>query len=459
LCFLGCACTVLYLIIAVIFWTDALFRQSRALEIAIFATIALLAVLYFGGIRLVDQTTTRTVRVFACLFAFLGFVSGPVDSTDVFFYIAQGWGQSHYGSNPYSQVLRDIPQSGNDPMIASRWMVLNRNPWLDEPLPYGFLFALVTRSIAWLGQGNWWLTLALFNFLNLIMHASIIYLLWRLASMMPGANPHLIVYLYTWSPLVVLQFLINVHNDILMAALILFAFYLRTRKCYAWVMPALVAAGFVKYAAFALIPFVIVFLIQQRAYKALFRGLMASAVLATIVSLPYASAFTAFKFGQIVEQYTESSGSLHAFITFTVRSVARSIGAGAFDLGIFGRYAKAFFWTVVLLFIVWQLVRNWITAEDAPVDVVRRWTSVLFAIIFVGSSQFYSWYIGMVFPLSLLAAGQSRITYLIVLLSSTHLLFAFLRGKAIGYFLASTAIPVLIAYVRRQNSSISPRCW
>jgi hypothetical protein len=53
-------------------------------------------------------------------------------------------------------VLRNVAGATEDPMIQNEWMARNRNPWLDIPMPYGFLFALVARTIAWLGRGSFW---------------------------------------------------------------------------------------------------------------------------------------------------------------------------------------------------------------------------------------------------------------------------------------------------------------
>ena len=85
-------------------------------------------------------------------------------------------------------------------------------------------------------------------------------------------------------------------------------------------------------------------------------------------------------------------------------------------------------------------------------EVADRWTSILFAVVFIGSSQFYTWYIGMVFPLSLLGLGGSRLTDIIVLLSGTHMAFNFMRGKAIGYFLLTTALPVMFVLWRNHKA-------
>jgi hypothetical protein len=453
LCVLGCAGSVLYLFLAAVFWTDAIFLQSRLLTVSIYAAVALLSLFYFAGIPLVRRTSVRVIVVFAAIFGFVGFIAGPFDSTDVFYYMAQGWEQHHYRGNPYSQVLRDIPEGLNDPMIASRWMELNRNPWLDEPLPYGFAFAIVARTIAWLGGGNWLFTLGLFSLLNLAIHGLMAYLLWKIAPLIPGTDPRLVLYLYTWSPLIVLQFLVNSHNDLIMASLILLAFYMIVAKRDVWALPALVAAGFVKYLAFALVPFVLAYLVRKRAWKQIVVTVTLSLILTAVVSAPYVGAISTFKFAQIYEQFAESSGSLHAFLTFSARAVSRLAAVEEFEIAAFSRMSKILLWSIVGLFTLYQLRRAWAGRRYTPKEIATRWTSVLFAIVFIGSSQFYSWYIGILFPLSLLGAGRSVLTDIVVMLSGTHLLFAFLRGKAIGYFLISTAIPITVILWWRERAS------
>src|SRR5262245_28290962 len=110
-----------------------------------------------GSLR--TGAAASTVVSFAVLLGAIGFVTPPFDSTDVFFYMAMGWQQAHYGANPYSRVLRDVDGSDRDPMIQNEWMWRNRNPWLDIPMPYGPLFAVVARTIAWLNRGNFRATL------------------------------------------------------------------------------------------------------------------------------------------------------------------------------------------------------------------------------------------------------------------------------------------------------------
>src|SRR5206468_2091043 len=163
------------------------------------------------------------------------------------------------------------------------------------------------------GSGNWWFTFGLFNLLNLAIHAGISYLLWRIAKLIPSIEPKIVLYLYSWSPLVVLQFLVNAHNDIIMASLILLAFYLLLRGRVAWSLPALVAAGFVKYAAFAIMPFAFLFVLRRHGSKAAAKTLGLSAIVGAAVSLPYIWGLPGFKVQQVIEQFTDSTGSLHTF--------------------------------------------------------------------------------------------------------------------------------------------------
>jgi hypothetical protein len=454
LCLLGSVSSLLYLSLAVIFWTDAIFDKSGRVQTAIYIIIGALTLLYFTGIRMVRETSVRDILVCGAVFAVIGFAAGPFDSTDVFFYIAQGWNQTNYDANPYSDVLRDNPSGLKDPMIATRWMQLNRNPWLDEPIPYGFGFALLTRFIAWVGSGNWWLTLALFNLLNLAIHAAVGWLLWRTAALIPGTNPKLILYLYAWSPLIVLQYLANVHNDIIMASLIVLAFYLMLSGRVAWALPAIVAAGFVKYVAFALAPFALTYVYRRHGRKQAIKAVVMSIAVGVAVSFPYVWELQSFKLDAFLAQLTESTGSLHAFVTFSYRAISRLILSETPGLESFSSIAKIGLWSIVAAWALYQLSKSW-RRKGGPREVATRWTSILFAVIFVGSSQFYAWYIGMLFPMALLGTGASRLTDIVVLLSGTHMALTFMRGRSIGYFLLATLIPVLFVIWNQKNRSES----
>lgn len=450
----GLMSLLIYLLIAVTFWTEAVFRRTFAIQVLLYASLGALTLLYFLTIPLVRKSGLKLVLVFGIAIAAVGFLTSPFDSTDVFFYMAQGWLQSHYGNNPYVSVLRDIPDGGNDSMIYNRWMELNQNPWLDEPMPYGFGFALIARLITWLGDGHWWPTFFLFRLINLAMHVAIGYLLWKTAAFIPGAEPKLVMYLYAWNPLVVLQYLANSHNDLIMGALILLGFFLLCRKRPTWLLSVLVLAGFVKYAAFVLVPLAFVVVLRQYDSPATVKSVALAVLTAAAVCHPYIWDAQEFKFHDVVSQLSESRGSMHAFMMYPLEAVFSAISPIVdIDLGLVSRICRRILWLFVVVVGIRELRRSWSRQASTPREVAIRWTSILFAVMFVGSSQFYAWYIGMIFPLSLLCAGTSTISDILVLLSGTHMMgFTFLRRNHFAYFLLATAIPALLVILWRRSS-------
>src|SRR6185369_5473454 len=213
LCVLGLASLGFYLALATFLWTAWSFKNRIIDEVLLVIAAGALVIFYFWGLKFVPRASTRVIVTFAIAVGVAGFMTPPFDSTDVFFYMATGWQQTHYGSNPYSELLRTVDGALEDPMIQNEWMARNRNPWMDIPLPYGFLFALISRTIAWLGDGNFWLTLVLFNSLNVLMHAGTALFLWKAGKLLPDGSGKVMLYLYTWNPFVIFQYLADVHND------------------------------------------------------------------------------------------------------------------------------------------------------------------------------------------------------------------------------------------------------
>jgi hypothetical protein len=149
---LGCCSLAFYCILSGLFWNNFTSTATRADDATVFVAAAALVIIYFYGRRWAKNVSTVLIVGFALAFALVGVFIVPFDSTDVFFYMATGWQQAHYANNPYSTSLRDISEILDDPMVQNEWMARNRNPWLDLPLPYGFLFALISKGIAWIGQ-------------------------------------------------------------------------------------------------------------------------------------------------------------------------------------------------------------------------------------------------------------------------------------------------------------------
>src|SRR5215471_11882753 len=302
-------------------------------------------------------------------------------------------------------------------------MARNRNPWLDIPIPYGFLFALLARGLTWIGDGNFWRTLFLFKCMNLLMHAGTALFLWKSAKWLPESNGKAILYLYSWNPFAMLQYLADSHNDIIVAFLVVLAAYLLLKNRPLWSLPLLVAAGLVKYVTLVLVPFDLVFLVRQKGWREGVRAVLISVGLILAAAAPYAAEYASFKYSLIWAQLSESTGSLHTFVLYSFRAVARLWPALRGSVTTFGLVTQAGLWIVFTLFVLHQLYISWRERGTEPLTMIQRWTSIMFVLIFIASSQFYAWYLGMMFPLALLTHGTTILADCVVALSGAHLLW------------------------------------
>ncbi|HME99287.1 MAG TPA: hypothetical protein VKK06_05380 [Terriglobia bacterium] len=455
---LGICSVLLYAALAAFFWTAWSFKNHWTDEVVILVATGALVILYFTGIKFARHTAVSAIVTFAIAIAIVGFIMPPFDSTDVFFYMATGWQQAHYGSNPYSRLLRNVDGAADDPMIQNAWMARNRNPWLDIPIPYGFLFALLARGLTWIGDGNFWRTLFLFKCMNLLMHAGTALFLWKSAKWLPESNGKAILYLYSWNPFAMLQYLADSHNDIIVAFLVVLAAYFLLKNRPIWSVPLLVAAALVKYVTLVLVPFAFIFLIRRKGWREGVRAIVISVALVLAAAAPYATEYTSFKYRLILVQFSDSTGSLHAFVVYSFRALARMWPVLLGSVSNFGVVTKALLWIVFTIFVLHQLYVSWREPEEKPITMIQRWTSIMFVLIFVASSQFFAWYLGMMFPLALLTHRKTILAGCVIALSGTHMLsFTFLRRKAIGYFVFATLIPILYLMTQKWRLIASGR--
>jgi hypothetical protein len=412
------------------------------------ASLTILLILYWAGYRELGayavQSSTRLISRFGISIATIALLTIPYDSTDAFLYVGMGWAQSHYGLNPYANVLRDVSNPTLDPMIGAEWMVFNKNPWLDLPLVYGPLFGSLIHGAAIAGQGNWWLTLFIVKLINVAAYALVAWLVWNIGRRLGHERADRAMYLFMWSPLILLHHIANGHNDLLMGCLILLAFYFVVIGRPLWAPSILVAAGMVKYLALVLVPLAVVVAARKHGWK--YAGWSAALAVSTmaVTSLPYLEQISDFKFDLIIAQLDKiTAGSLFGALYYTWRAFAG--GTSAFlSLETFGRVLKVLLWAgsiVVLLRAVYAFCRRRdLTAER----IAFTWAFILFVLIFGASSQFYAWYIGMVLPLALVLSPRHPLRDLMILLSGTHLVsFTSISRKAIGYFLLGTGAGVL----------------
>lgn len=448
------ALTALVYLLTFVFYLrgpDSHGRTAKEL-FAWFCVLTLLPLFHAGYVRVRDAgagAPVRAVVIFGALFCLIAAFVYPFHSTDVFGYINRGWQQVHYQQNPYVYTTAEMPGWQQDPMVWEHWIY--------NPNPYGFLFTLLARVLAWLGGGNWALTLGLFKLLNAAAYAFTAWLVWKGARLLGQERPAVALYAFMWNPLVLMHHIANGHNDILVGCLVALALYLAVRGAELWIIPVLVAATFLKYAPALLIPPALVFIIKRKGWKTAAAGCALGAAVAVLVSLPYVQDWRQFRLEDIRDNASLIDNSLHSLLIHIYENLSKL----APTLAQFHDAANTVIKNAIRLgFVVFLLVAYVRVPKDFSARrLIEKSALILFVLVCVATSKFNAWYIGMFLPAALLIEEGHWLRRLAVLISCAELLSItfFKQAYMLNYF-AMILVPAWIVFrqVRKERALAAP---
>ncbi|MDO9065955.1 MAG: hypothetical protein Q7U96_02590, partial [Chloroflexota bacterium] len=182
------------------------------------------------------------------LFAVTAAAVYPVGALDVFDNIFYGRMAAFYGANP---LLTAPDAFATDPLYPYA-------AWTWWPIPYGPIWAAVDALLSRLSNGELLPGLVAFKALNLGLYVACTGLI---AAILGRTRPGYVAagtLLFAWNPLVVLEGLASVHNDLGLMVLVLLAFYLHQRGHALWGLAALLVSVLVKFVPLALTPLYLV---------------------------------------------------------------------------------------------------------------------------------------------------------------------------------------------------------
>lgn len=132
------------------------------------------------------------------------------------------------------------------------------NYWSDTTVIYGAVWTLVCRIVGLFSFGNIDLGMFVFKLLNVIVHLLNCYLIYKIS------NKKIFTLLYGINPLVLLEGIACVHNDIFMILFILLSLYFLVKKKNLLVSVIFLAiATAVKYFSIILLPFIIIYYFRK----------------------------------------------------------------------------------------------------------------------------------------------------------------------------------------------------
>jgi hypothetical protein len=383
------------------------------------------------------------------VFSWFALYTQPFQSTDIYGYINRGWQQFHYATNPYVTTIDGISGWGEDPMF--------RNHWVNNPIPYGFLFAHITRFICYLGEGDWHQTLLAFKWLSWFALAGCAVLVNHALKCLKR-SPHeriLAAYLLLWNPLIVMHQLVNGHNDILMGFFTTLASVFVISGQALWILPSLIAAGFIKYLPFMLLPFGALWIWHQAQEKTIYYkfGLLGLALgVSVLIAYPYVLDFDAFRFGDIGGNATVTHNSLAALIHHGYKNIlSKLLPFLKVTVSPINTMVKVLLWGgffTLYVKLLWQWLKPTPSEKEKRVPNQAKWIFQIVLLQFVlvcwVSSKFYAWYLGMFFPMAFLLPQGHPLRKMIIAVSCAQMLSITFLGQAhMANFILMTLLPCL----------------
>ena len=214
---------------------------NRPLSTIIFFFLVLSCTfLYFLVLKLRQNFTPKQLWTLLFALCSLLFVSYPAFAHDIFNYMFDARTVVKYAQNPYLTTPLDFP---NDD-----WTRFMRWTHVSSVYPPGWLITTIPFYL--LGFGKFTLTLLSFKFLGMISFLASSWLMLKIAGR------HAWV-LWSFNPMILIESLSSVHNEITMVAFTLLAFYIvGVNKKNAASYFSLIFAGLIKYISFLLLPFI-----------------------------------------------------------------------------------------------------------------------------------------------------------------------------------------------------------
>ncbi|MFZ2446448.1 MAG: hypothetical protein WAW37_08825 [Syntrophobacteraceae bacterium] len=371
-----------------------------------------LAVSYVKGYRAL-RALPPSGRVHTVIFAFAGafllvsMLTNAFHSTDVRCYVNLGWMQAHYHQNPYAVTIPQIPGWREDPVFYPEW--------LQIPAPYGFVFSWLAAKICQAGNGVYWATVLLFKTLNVAAVVLTAVVLWLGCRDLGVPDAESVLYLFLWSPLLLIHGVANAHNDVLMAFFTVTGLYLALRDNCFPVLPVLMLGVLVKYASAVILPFAVLYLARRHGWGRAAAGVAGAVGVLVLFSLPYVGGD--FQFWRSFQGMTGVHNSIPALLFFPFEVLGGLRPSLNATISAIESAIRIPFWIGFLLFGLWMGFKR-LRMPDYPLEMFLRDCLLMqFILICVVSSKYYAWYLCMIFPLCLWLPSGDRLRGVVLALS------------------------------------------
>lgn len=329
----------------------------------------------------------KSVLIFVALSSLLFVFVLPFTSGDIFYYLGIGRiNISKYGQNPYYVTIKDFVDNGNEALLENDSVLKQgyEHYWGNTTVVYGPVWTLICRFVSFLSFGNVDFGLLLFKLLALVVHILNCYLIYKIT------NRKMFALLYGLNPLILLEGIVCVHNDLFVILFTLISLYFLLKKKNLTISVIFLAvATAIKYYTILLLPFIIIYYFRkEKPTKRLLKCFKYGALFVLVLALFYLIYIRNLEvFNGLLVQQGKYSKNFYIIILEYFTKPANL--AGLVNKILLYSFIIIYFFTCLVL-----LNKKNIKFKNE----IKNYNYLLLAFLFLLITNFQVWYIMWLFP-------------------------------------------------------------
>ena len=227
---------------------------STLMYLVIFLAMTAIYIIFVKNIKIFKNI--KQVLIYTGIISAIFLIMLPFTSSDIFYYMGVGELNSVYGQNPYYVTMKEYceeninDEENNDTIIKKA----KDNCWSNTTVVYGPVAQMIFSICSKISFKNIDICILVFKLVNLIFHILNCYLIYKITKKLK------FVIIYGLNPFMFLEFIGNVHNDIILVGFTLLSlYYLLNKKNLTISVLFLALATGIKYFPILLLPIIILY--------------------------------------------------------------------------------------------------------------------------------------------------------------------------------------------------------
>lgn len=384
-------------------------RLVRIMNWVIFTTLILIfSVLYLYILKHEKKifNNRKQIYIFIFIISILFSLILYYIMYDIFYYMGDSWLSAKYGENPYYTSVLDLQNNGIDDEILR-----NTGPWKHTTSVYGPIWNMISTVLIFFSFGNVSIGLFIFKLSSLILHMLNCHIIYKLTK------NRKYVLLYGLNPLVLLEALSNVHNDIYLVTFTLLAlFFLIRKKNIGFSLIFLAISVATKYTTALIVPFLLIYIFRDKSiYKRFWYCLTSGIGIIIFVIIAYMPYYRDISiFTNMLVQGEKYSQSILAILM-------KATGYNEF------KWIERLVMFSFLFIYINSVIKILLTKNLKLKEVLNKFNIILLLFIFGVLSSFHEWYIVWLIPTLMWQKKYMR--YFIILMTIVSLIYP------VGFFI------------------------